>query len=165
MRQFQLHRSPLLFAASLVLGALFLPAAVRAQTVSKTGTAGTYSVTLRVLPAESFTGPHAEMAWDGGAAADTLTGADAPNHHMVAFIKKGGKSVENATVAISYRLVSAKDTMWIALPVARMHVAGKDATTTHFGNNVKLAAGNYEVRVTVNGEGPATFRITVTGAK
>jgi len=41
---------------------------------------------------------------------------------------------------------------WWTLPVARMHVRGKGPATTHFGNNVKLMPGSYEVKVSVNGK-------------
>jgi hypothetical protein len=50
-----------------------------------------------------------------------------------------------------------------SLPVVRMHVAGKERSTTHFGNNLRMEPGRYDVRVTVNGEAPATFDITVGG--
>lgn len=40
---------------------------------------------------------------------------------------------------------------WWKLPVARMHVRGKGAATTHFGNNVRLMPGSYEAKVSVNG--------------
>jgi hypothetical protein len=42
-----------------------------------------------------------------------------------------------------------------------MHVAGKGLGTTHYGNNVDLPAGTYEVRVTGDGSGPASFRVPV----
>lgn len=41
---------------------------------------------------------------------------------------------------------------WMKLPVVRMHVRGKGAATTHFGNNVHLAPGTYDVKVKVNGK-------------
>ncbi|MEJ2010297.1 MAG: hypothetical protein P8Z30_19440 [Acidobacteriota bacterium] len=154
-----------LFAAafSLALGVLFLPAVARTQTISKTAKAGVYSVTLKVLPAESFTGTKAEMVRDGGAEPNTLKGPEHPNHHMVAFVKENGKPVENATVDISYRKLSPPAGAWKALPVVRMHVAGHGLATTHYGNNVRLAPGSYEVRVTVNGTMPASFRFTLKG--
>jgi hypothetical protein len=43
-----------------------------------------------------------------------------------------------------------------------MHVNGKGLQTTHFGNNVKLSRGKYEVRVSVNGSKPAVFRFAIT---
>jgi len=77
-------------AASLIfaLGALLTPGAALAVNVSKTATAGAYSVTLKVLPAESFRGPKADMVRDGGAEPNLLNGAAHPNHHLVAFERK-----------------------------------------------------------------------------
>jgi hypothetical protein len=101
------------------------------------------------------------MARDGGAKPVTLGAPANPNHHLVAFIERAGKPVENADVAIVYeRKGSASG--WQTLPVARMHVAGKAAsTTTHFGNNVKLEPGDYQARVTVNGKDSATFEFRI----
>ena len=159
--------SPLMAALTLAVGAFLAPGVARAQNISKTATAGAYTVTLKVLPAETFTGAGAEMARDAGAAPDAVNGPGKPNHHLVAFVTKDGKPVEDATVTISYRQASANtagsDGMgsWTALGVVRMHVAGKGPETTHFGNNVHLAAGSYDVRVSVNGSAPATFRISL----
>lgn len=71
---------------------------------------------------------------------------------MVVFIKENDKPVDDATVGIDYRQLSPKTGHWTKLPVVRMHVDGKGPETTHYGNNLKLAAGNYEARVTVNGK-------------
>lgn len=152
------------FAAglTLALGALLVTGAALAQTISQTAKAGDYSVTLKVLPAESFSGPKAEMVQDGGASPNMLNGPMHPNHHLVAFVEKSGAPVENATVEISYRLTSSNMGAWTTLPVVRMHVAGQDLKTTHYGNNVRFDPGDYEVRVTVNGSGPATFRFSLS---
>ncbi len=147
---------------SLALGVLFAPPVAQAQEISKTGMAGTYSVTLKVMPAESFIGPHAAMVRDGGAQPNLLNGPERPNHHFVAFVRESGKPVEKATVAISYREVSPKKGDWMPLPVVRMHVAGKGPETTHYGNNVKLAPGSYEARVTVNGSESAIFQFSLS---
>lgn len=144
------------------LGILLIPGAAQAQTISKKAKAGVYAVNLKVLPAESFTGPHAAMVRDAGAEPNTLNGPEHPNHHMVAFVKENGKPVENAMVEIRYRDLSSKMHAWMNLPVVRMHVAGHGLATTHYGNNVRLNAGRYEVQVTVNGNGPATFRFRLS---
>jgi hypothetical protein len=152
---------------SLVAGLVFAcisllpPNMAWAQNVSESGKAGKYSLTLKVLPAESFEGQDAEMTRDSGAMADMAGGNAAPNHHLVVFIKENDKPVESAKVTISYRQLSPEKGKWTSLPVARMHVTGKGTETTHFGNNVKLAPGSYEARVTVNGEGPATFHFSL----
>lgn len=159
----QNHIYSVLFAAALafVPGLLLVPAAAQARNISETARTGQYSVTLKVLPPESFTGSKAEMVRDSGAEPNKLKGPEHPNHHMVAFVKENGKPVEHATVAISYRDLSSRMSEWKVLPMVRMHVAGHGLATTHYGNNVRLARGRYEVRVTVDGSGPATFRFTL----
>jgi hypothetical protein len=152
----------ILVTLSLTLGVLFAPPVAQAQEISKTAMAGTYSVTLKVLPAESFSGPHAAMVRDGGAQSNLLNGPEQPNHHLVAFVRESGKPVEEATVAISYRGGSPKKDKWMPLPVVRMHMAGKGPETTHYGNNVKLAPGSYEARVTVNGSKPTIFKFSLS---
>lgn len=151
------------FASLLVLAAsvLVVPAVSNAQPISKTASAGPYSVTLKVLPAESFTGPKAAMTRDAGAKPELLNGPAHPNHHMVVFLKRNGKPVEKARVRILYRKRSAHAGAWMTLPVVRMHVTGHGLATTHFGNNVRLGPGAYQVRVTVNGRGPANFRFSL----
>ena len=89
------------------------------------------------------------------------------HHHLVAFVKQDGKPVEDATVTISYREVaSGKGNMgksgdWTQLEVVRMHAAGKGLASTHYGNNVHLASGTYDVRVSVNGSAPASFEVSL----
>jgi hypothetical protein len=162
--KFQIRSYASLATASVfTFGALLVPGSAHARTVSKTAAAGAYSVTLKVLPAESFRGPKAEMVRDGGAAPDTLKGSEHPNHHLVVFVAKDGQPVESATVSISYRRLSPKKDAWSTLPVVCMHVAGHGLKTAHYGNNVRLAPGSYEVQVTVDGEGPATFRFSLSG--
>ncbi|GET22842.1 hypothetical protein JCM18694_30880 [Prolixibacter denitrificans] len=117
---------------------------------------------MKVLPAETFEGAGAEMKWDGGASAVTMNSAPKPNHHLVAFLKEGGKPVENASVMISYRELSPEKSDWTSLPVCRMHVAGKGMDTAHFGNNLWLAKGEYEARVTVNKNPAVTFHFELT---
>ncbi len=143
------------------LAALFA-AVAPAQTVSQTAKVGASTVTLKVLPAESFSGPMVMMIRDSGAEPVQLNGPADPNHHMVVFVKKNGEPVEDAEVNIRYRQVSPRMGAWTELPVVRMHMAGKDLKSTHYGNNVKLDAGGYEVRVTVDGSVPAIFRFRLT---
>jgi hypothetical protein len=156
------HRSirlPIASACAVLLCLFVLPLAASAQaSVVKTQKAGGYTITLRVLPAESFTGMNAAMVHDGGAQPVMEGGPAYPNHHMVAFIKKNGKPVEHARVTIEYR--SNPGAEWINVPVARMYAKGKGRKSTHFGNNVTLKGGSYEVRVTVNGSA-ALFHIQV----
>jgi hypothetical protein len=144
------------------LGSLLLPCAAQAQVVSKTAMAGAYSVTLKVLPVESFRGPHPAMTRDAGAQPNFINGPEHPNHHMVVFVRRNNKPVEKASVAISYRMLSPHRSGWTKLPVVRMHVTGKSLATTHYGNNLRLMAGSYEARVAVNGSRPAIFHFSLS---
>lgn len=150
--------SSLAAASLLTLAIVSMPGAVRAQAISRTARVGPYTVTLKVLSAESFRGAKAEMVRDSGAEPHYLNGPGQPNHHMVVFITKAGRPVVDARVSIGYRVDSANAIgAWTTLPVVRMHVAGKGRATTHFGNNLHLGPGSYEVDVTVDGKGPAIF--------
>jgi hypothetical protein len=154
-----------LFPYALSLAVLFLAATVvmaaGPKVVSETAMAGPYAITLKVLPAESFTGPESEMTWDAGAKAVLLASPVPPNHHLVAFVKRDGKPVEDASVVIRYREMRPAESAWATLPVARMHVTGKSLATTHYGNNVELTPGSYEAEVAVNGAKPAVFHFTI----
>jgi len=151
-------------ALVLALGTLLVPGSAHAQHITKTAQAGAYSVTLEVLPPEAFAGEDAPMVRDGGATPNAVDGPVDPNHHLVAFVKKDGKPVERATVTISYRKASgdmSESSDWTGLEVVRMHAAGKGVATTHYGNNVHLAPGTYDVRVSVNGSEPASFEVSL----
>jgi hypothetical protein len=145
------------------LGVVFPPATTQAGTISKTMKGGVYKITLKVLPAEYFSGPKATMVRDAGAEPVAVNGPEHPNHHLVAFVKEHGIPVEDATVSISYREVSPQKSGWTPLPVVRMYEAGKALKTTHYGNNVDLGRGKYEAQVTVNGSKPAVFHFALPG--
>jgi hypothetical protein len=155
--------STLALGVALALGCSTAMAAGKEKAVTETATTGPYQLTLKVLPAESFTGADAEMVRDGGATPVELGGPSTPNHHLVVFVKKDSKPVADATVTVRYRLVG-ESASWVDLPVVRMHVAGKGRETTHYGNNVHLDNGAYEAEVTVNGSQPATFRFALPPA-
>lgn len=154
--------APLAAALIFGFGVLFAPIAAHAQAVSKTAMAGSYTLNLKVLPAESFTGPKPAMTRDSGAKPNLVNGPEHPNHHMVVFVRKGGKPVENAKVSIRYRELSPKMGVWTTLPVVRMHVTGHGLGTTHYGNNVMLSPGEYEARVAVNGSQPVKFSFSLS---
>jgi len=162
-------RKLLLFAASIAfaIGALFVTCAAQAAAhgnkITMQATTGSYSLALKVLPAESFAGPHSEMAWDHGAKPVLKSAKPAPNHHLVVFVKKDGKPVEDASVDIRYRMLKPTAGPWHTLPVARMHVSGKSLKTTHYGNNVVLPAGTYTIRVTVNDAPAHAFEVKLSG--
>lgn len=130
-----------------------------------------YAITLKLLPAEPWTKdgastPHGEMQRLGGATPMALKGKMHPNHHLVVFLKKDGKPVEDAKVRIRYKGPGVKHTNWqkqpwTIEPVVRMDVSGVGAKTTHYGNNVYLKAGTYLVDVTVNGKVDSRFHLSV----
>lgn len=130
-------------------------------------TVGGYTLDLKLLPAEPFVeksaatkpGNHGAMVHGGGAKPIRKGGARHPNHHLVVFIKKNGKPVEHAAVRMSYRKHGTAGKM-IPLPVTRMWVAGAGPKTTHYGNNLWLSPGTYDVRVTVDGKASADFEVT-----
>jgi len=146
--------------AIIVLGASIASAGT-GKDVTETAMGGPYSITLKVLPAESFSGPDAAMTWDSGAKAVLLDSPLHPNHHMVVFVKRDGKPVEDANVVIRYRETNPKESSWMTLPVARMHMTGKSMATTHYGNNAEFAPGNYVADVTVDGGKAVVFHFTL----
>ncbi len=156
-------RKTLLYALSIAIVALgaSIASAGTGKDVTETAMGGPYSITLKVLPAESFSGPDAAMTWDSGAKAVLLNSPLHPNHHMVVFVKRDGKPVEDASVVIRYRETKPKESSWMTLPVARMHMTGKSVATTHYGNNAELAAGHYVADVTVDGGKAAVFHFTL----
>jgi hypothetical protein len=162
MKNHSILRSSFIAAVTFTFAILLLPRPGHAANISKTATAGPYTLTLKVLPAESFRGTKPEMTRDGGAQPNYVDGPMHPNHHLVVFVKEDGKPVEHARVSISYRRTSAMGA-WKTLPVVRMHETGEGVATTHFGNNVKLAPGSYDARITVDGKGPTTFHFSLPG--
>ena len=156
-------RKILLFAAALAfaIGAFLTSCAAQAKPPSRTAETGPYTITLKVLPAESFSGGHSAMTWDGGAKPYRLKQSPRPNHHLVAFIKKQGKPVEKAAVRIRYRLMGGQSGGWQTLPVARMYIRGKGRATTHYGNNVLLKPGTYAIQVRIAGESPHLFHLRI----
>ncbi|MGH9737932.1 MAG: hypothetical protein ACRD4X_05015 [Candidatus Acidiferrales bacterium] len=150
----------LLVTITFIIALMSVPIASGAQNINEIARTGPYTINLKLLPAESFEGSHPAMVHDSGAMPVLVHGAEHPDHHLVVFIKKDGKPVENARVTITYR--QSQSAHWRKLQVARMHAAGKGPETTHYGNNVNLVPGKYEVRVTVDAERFVTFRITVS---
>ena len=147
--------------AMLSLG-LLAPAAVYARNISKTEHVGDYTITLKLLPAEAFKHKRGDMVWEGGAPTNQLHGLDNPNHHLVAFVKRFGKPVEDGHVSIYYRDISQHGD-WVKMPVARMYVDGKGLATMHYGNNLHLQPGKYQAEVMVNQSKPAMFNFSVKG--
>jgi len=159
---------PALWVA-VIAGAVAAPA----TDLMRTKTVGPYRIELHVLPAEPFFSK-AEVAAknvkegmeiEGGAAPVAPDADSHPNHHLVVhvFDKKSGKAVADATVTMSYVALDAKGKPTSAateVPVVVMQAVGKGAPSTHYGNNVTMAPGRYDVAVTVNKQ-KTMFAVTV----
>lgn len=148
-------------------------AAAPATDIIRTKTIGPYRVELHVLPAEPFFSKadvaaknvKAGMEIEGGAAPVAPDADSHPNHHLVVhvFDKKSGKVMTEATVTMSFVSLDAKGKPGgtpVEVPVVVMQAIGKGAPSTHYGNNVTMAPGRYDVTVTVNKQ-KAIFDVTV----
>jgi hypothetical protein len=143
------------------------PAGVTAQM------AGPYRVVLGFLPAEPFVTADQVRAGHvtdgmmvvGGAAPVALNAPSHPNHHLVFHIfDASGHAVQGAHVTISYASVAGDATTIgpTQVPVVEMQAVGKGPESTHYGNNVTLPPGTYDVTVTVNGTNATTFVVKST---
>jgi len=157
---------------SAIVGAV----AANAADVMQKRTVGTYRVELHVLPAEPFFSKadvaaknvKEGMEIEGGAAPVAPDADSHPNHHLVVhvFDKKTGKVVTDATVTMSFVALDAKGKPSGAandVAVVVMQAIGKGAASTHYGNNVTMHAGRYDVTVTVNGQ-KADFAVAAADA-
>jgi hypothetical protein len=158
--------------ASAIVGVV----AANAADVMQTKTVGAYRVELHVLPAEPFfskqdvADKHVKegMEIEGGAAPVAPDADSHPNHHLIVhvFDKQSGKVVADATVTMSFVALDGKGNpagTQTEVAVVVMQAIGKGPTSTHYGNNVTMAAGHYNVTVTVNGE-KAVFAVTAADA-
>jgi 5-hydroxyisourate hydrolase-like protein (transthyretin family) len=92
-----------------------------------------------------------------------MTMGDAPNHHLEVHVllKSTGKAVSNATVKIG--VWSAKGKLVQQVPIAVMQGVKAGANDIHYGNNVALKDGTYQVRVQV-GSVKATFNVMLSSS-
>lgn len=163
-----------LFAASMCLcgGAI----SAQAEGMMQGRTVAAYRVELHVLPAEAFFSKEevAEkkakegMEVEGGATPVALDADSHPNHHLVAHIfrRRTGAVVTDARVTMSFVPVDAKGRPTGAptdVPVVVMQAVGAGPTSTHYGNNVTMAPGRYNVVVNVNDK-RLVFPVTVSDA-
>jgi hypothetical protein len=164
------------FAVSTFVLAIASIGSANAADVMQTKNVGPYKVELHVLPAEPFFSKQEVvdkrvkegMEVEGGATPVTLDAASHPNHHLVVhvFDKTTGKAVTDATVTVNFTALDAKGNASGApneVPVVIMQAIGKGPASTHYGNNVTMPAGRYNVAVTVNGDKGA-FTITAADA-
>jgi hypothetical protein len=155
-----MHRATsFVFATALLLGGG--ATAEQTATITKSARAGPYLVTLEVLPAQWFTGEHPTLTWDGGAEPVEIGGRVEPNHDLAIYVTRDGQPVLDKDVAARYRPVAFATSEWSPLPVARVHDAGKALSTTHYGNNVRLSPGRWEVAVTVDGRPSVVFHFAL----
>jgi len=153
------------FGQWLCIAALLPAVAVAANAADNTNTktVGTYRLELYVLPAEPFftkadvaaKNVKEGMEIEGGAAAVAPDADSHPNHHLVVhvFDQKTGNALTDATVTMSFVALDAKGNPTgapTAVPVVVMQAVGKGPASTHYGNNVTMPAGSYDVAVMVN---------------
>ncbi|HVC79240.1 MAG TPA: hypothetical protein VNL35_01910 [Chloroflexota bacterium] len=83
-----------------------------------------------------------------------------PNHHLELHVYNGttGKTITKAMVMITVRDAMGK--LLERVPIATMYGIKNGMADFHFGNNVALKAGNYQVVTQVN-KVTATFKVTV----
>ncbi len=162
---------------SLTVSALIAVAvSASAADVMRTKTVGTYRVELHLLPAEPFFSkedvatkhPKEGMEIEGGATPVMLDAASHPNHHLVVHIfdTKTGQAITDATVTMSFVSLDPKAKPSGApteVSVVVMQAIGKGPASTHYGNNVAMPAGRYNVSVTVNGQ-KVVFAVTASDA-
>jgi hypothetical protein len=152
--------SPFSLAAGCVL---FLHVSTQAGHIVKDTVTGGLKISLHVVEAEPFfTRQEVEakkvtagMLIVSGAAPLTPEDSAKPNHHLVvhAYDAKSGKALTKAQVTMSFQSVDATGkpaAAEVAVPVVTMQAIGKGPQSTHFGNNVVMPDGIYEVKVRVN---------------
>jgi hypothetical protein len=118
-------------------------------------------IELHVLPAEPFFTKEEVKAKKiksgmlilGGEKPLALEDSTHPNHHLVVhvFDTKTKKAITKAKVQISFQLSSEKGKL-INLPIVTMQAIGKDEQSTHYGNNVAMPDGSYDIQVVVDGK-------------
>jgi len=163
----------LLLAACATAYCVAAAAAAPAADIVRTKTVGPYRIELHVLPAEPFFSKadvaaknvKQGMEIEGGAAPVAPDADSHPNHHLVVHVfgKKTGKVITDATVTMSFVSLDGKGKPGAAaveVPVVVMQAIGKGAPSTHYGNNVTMPSGRYDVTVTVNNK-TAMFDVTV----
>lgn len=114
---------------------------------------GKWTITVNLLPAQSFThvvkrSTRGEMYLRGGRGHPLP--ASRANHQLVVFLQHDGYPATHANVRLWYQLEKRRHAGWHKVPVVRMEVAGKGTKTMHYGNNVLLTPGMYDVSVSVN---------------
>lgn len=160
-----------LCAAVLSLGGA---GAVHADAAMQKRTVASYRVELHILPAEPFfskqdvVDKHVKegMEIEGGAAPVPPDADSHPDHHLVVHIfnRRSGAVVTDAKVTMSFVAVDANGKPVGAptdVPVVVMQAIGGGPASTHYGNNVAMPPGRYNVIVDVNDK-RLVFPVAVT---
>jgi len=144
--------------------------AATGATITRDATTKSYALTLDVGPLEAMYTPaqvkakhltSGEVMMGGPMGSSMSMGAG--NRHLEIHIRSRatGKVVTNVVPTIGLHDKTASSmTMFVKVPAIAMEGVGAGTADFHYGNNVKLIAGQvYEVEVTVNKEGGLfTFR-------
>ena len=149
-------------------------AAACADVAMKKRTVASYRVELHVLSAEPFfskqdvADKHVKegMEIEGGATPVPPDADSHPNHHLVLHIfkRRGGAVVTDAKVTMSFVAVDANGKPVgtpTEVPVVVMQAIGEGPASTHYGNNVAMPPGRYNVIVKVNDK-RLVFPVTVS---
>jgi hypothetical protein len=168
---------------------IFMAVAAQAKDLSQTKNAGPYRLELELLPPEPFYTAKQVSSGEGKAGMLIMGGAEPippdapshPNHHLVihVFDKTTNKPLQNANVRLIVQALdsSGKPTgQPQEVPIVKMQMiatAGSSSmggmsgmggtgnpASTHYGNNVSLAPGDYRVLAVANGH-RASFTIKV----
>jgi hypothetical protein len=164
------------FLIAALVSAIGVAAPALAADAMWTKTIDSYRVELHVLPTEPFFSKEEVaakqikdgMVIQGGAAPVMPDAASHPNHHLVVHIfdNKTQQAITDATVSMSYAPLDTKGTpagAKVEVPVVVMQAIEKGPLSTHYGNNVTMPAGQYQVTVIVNGK-TAVFSIKASDA-
>ena len=140
------------------------------STVTETMMAGPYRLTLKIGPLEQMytmtqvkkTHPISGEIMVSGAMTMSGMGMNGamPNHHLELHVYDGksGKTMTKAMVTLTVRDAMGK--LQEKVPIATMYGIKEGMSDFHFGNNVALKAGKYQVVAQVN-KTTAAFKVTV----
>lgn len=138
--------------------------------VTETAMAGPYRLTLYVGPLEPMytmtqvkeKHPKTGEVMVSGTMVMSGMGmaGPAPNHHLEVHVYDGrsGKTITRATVSITIRDAMGKEIE--VLPIATMYGINEGMSDFHYGNNVALKPGKYQVETQVN-KTTTIFKVTL----
>lgn len=170
-----MRKLSLILQYTIVLAIAFTVSA-EARNIMKTATKGGIKIELHILPAEPFyTADEVNsnkvkegMLIISGAKPLSIDSDMHPNRHLVVHIydPKSGKAITTAAVSISFQKINAKGKPagnTINVPIVIMQAIGKGVESTHYGNNVVMPAGSYQINIAANGN-KVVFHVTLDKA-